>query len=128
MNAEYIQIARNIALSPSEVKTITVESGTPYRHLVMFVQCDGSHSKINAQPLFGGNNDGALIPITTLTAKKIFQVGVDEIRPATRGFKVHPSDDAVPIPIKSELKLTNAGTKSTTVSVFIIAAAAPGGS
>lgn len=131
MNAEFLQISRFIELAATgdpggnDVKTITLESGTPYRHLAMYL--NGSATAVTAQPLFGGANDGAATNVTGAINQKIYQIGVDEVRPSTRGLQTHPDDGGVPVPLKSELRLTNTDAAVARLSVFIVAAASPGG-
>ena len=126
MNTEFLQIAKVVELAaagdPGDVQVITLESGTPYRHLAMYLQ--GEAVAVTAQPLFGGAVDGAATNVTGPIHQKIYQQTVDEFRPTTRG-SIFQGNGLVPL--KSELRLTNTDTAPAKLSVFILASATPGG-
>ena len=126
MNAEYIQIARNIKLAGGTNTTIVVESGTPYRHLTIYVDGNG---KFTIQPMLGTNDIVPAVNVNGRFTQKVYQMGVDEIMPATRGLLLHPDDEAAPIPLKYSLKISNTAAAAvvSSVNVFICAAASPGG-
>ena len=125
--AEHLQIAKRVNLAatgdPGDIVTITLESGTPYRHVAMFLM--GEAAGVTAQPLFAGANDGAATNVAGTINTKIYQIGVDEIRPATSGSDFTKPD--APIPMKSELRLTNTNANPAALSVYIMASAMVGG-
>ena len=128
MNAEYLQIARRIELqgsgaAPANEVEIALESGTPYRHVAMYLM--GEAAAVTAQPLFGEVADGAPTAVAGPIATKIYQGDIDEIRPATRSPEFTKID--APFPLKTSLKLTNTDINPAVLSVYIVAAAAPGG-
>lgn len=131
--AEHLQLTRRITLAavgdaPANQATITFESGTPYRHYLVWVHITGAGViNVSAQPKFAGEDDGAATVITAVETNKVKQVDLEEIRPATRGVHKHPDDQNPPTIIKSELDLTNSGADPVIASVYMIAAATPGG-
>ena len=130
MNNEYLQVSRELRLGASgggdDVVDVVLESGTPYRHAAIFVI--GEASNIRAQPKFGEINDGSFTNISGIVAEKIFQMPIDEIRPATRNLSKHPGDQHAPTPIKTSITITNNAASPANIGVYITAAAAPGGS
>jgi hypothetical protein len=108
MNVEHLQLTRRIRLIPGTPRTFSLESGTPYRHTTMWVRIHSDAAvNVTAQPQFGGINDGAASIITDNIPTKVFQVTVEEVRPATRFNRPHSNDNIVVESIKSELLLTN---------------------
>jgi hypothetical protein len=129
MNAEYLQLTRRVNLEASggaDSITIEFESGTPYRHLAMWIYSQ-SVPNLTAQPLYGGVNDGSSTNVNTAGMTKVFQAVVDEIRPATRGINKHPSDGRPAFIVKPALKITNNAANPILISIYMIAAATPGG-
>lgn len=129
MNAEYIQLVRDIRLAALASTIIEFESGTPFRHFVIWIHVSQvSTPDIDAQPIYAGENDGGLVNVTSTSMTKVFQVPVDEIRPATRGLIKHSDDTGPAFSAKPGIKLTNSHlTDGTIISVYMMAAAAPGG-
>lgn len=131
--AEYLQLTRRVKLAPlaetpDNQFEVALESGTPYRHYVAWVHIAGAGIiNVTVQPKLAGENDGAATVISAVSAHKVKQVDVEEIRPATRGVYKHPDDQNPPTIIKSELKLTNGGVDPVIASVYILAMATPGG-
>lgn len=129
MNAEYLQLTRRVNLEASggaDSVTIELNSGTPYRHLVMWIYSQATPN-LTAQPLYGGINDGASVNVTTPGMTKVFQAAVDEIRPATRVVVKHPSDIGPAFSAKPALEITNSAANPVMISIYVIAAASPGG-
>lgn len=128
--AEYLQLAKKVVLaptgSPGDAITVALESGTPYRHYIAWVHVAGGGTiDVDAQPLFAGENDGVLTNFAAAGAQKVFQVTQEEIRPATR---LNIKDQLqIPTLLKSELEITNNGANPVTISIYMLAAAAPGG-
>jgi hypothetical protein len=131
--AEHIQLTRRVVLAPlagapDNVITITFESGNPYRHYLAWVHITGAGAiNVSAQPKYAGENDGTPTAIAAIGTHKVKQVDLEEIRPATRGIHKHPDDAGPPTIMKSELTLTNSGGDPVIASVYMIAAATPGG-
>ena len=130
MNAEYIQLIRHVDLAKSGVGdsiTLEIESGTPYRHLTIWMH--GNVNNINFQPKFGNVDDGSAVNVTGgVVVQKIFQMDADEIRPATRNIPKYSNDGAPPAPMKTSIDITNKNpTGPVRINVYIVAAAAPGG-
>ena len=108
MLAEHLQLTRRFRLVPGTPQTLTLESGTPYRHTTMWVRVNSEATvNVNAQPQFGGINDGSAVVLTDSTPTKVFQVTVEEVRPATRLTNKHSDDSVKAESMKSELVLTN---------------------
>ncbi len=130
MNVEHLQLARRVSLEATggdDAITLTLESGTPYRHLNMWVRARGTGTiDVTAQPLYGGVVDGSPTAVGDTNPTKVFQIIVEEVRPATR-LKKHPSDTVPAEALKPELLLTNNAAASVEISVYIMAMATPGG-
>lgn len=133
--AQYIQLTRRIKVGPSSSETIVFRSSTPYRHYQVWVKCGnvpGGSPNVDAQPLIGteGNfiNNGSATNITDDAPNMVFQVGQEEIRPATSGHAKHP-DDLGPAPtILSAMMITNNdGAETVEVSVYMLATGTIGG-
>lgn len=133
MLVEHLQLTRKINLAalagaPDNEVTVTLESGTPYRHYLAWVHITGAGViNVSVQPKFAGENDGGATAFATVGTQKVKQVDLEEIRPATRGVHKHPDDDVTPTILKSELVITNNGGDPVIASVYMIAAASPGG-
>jgi len=115
------------ATGGADTITLSLESGTPYRHYIAWAKVHASTINVSIQPQFGGENDGAVVNIITAPPVKVFQVPQEEVRPPTRGINKHPNDASVPVALKSELVITNLAAVEATVDVYIMAAATPGG-
>jgi hypothetical protein len=130
MNVEHLQLVRRVVLEATggaDTITLTLESGTPYRHLNMWVRARGPGTiDVTAQPLFGGVNDGSSTAVGDSNPTKVFQITIEEVRPATRLLK-HPNDDVAAESLKSELQLTNNAAADVEISIYIMAMATPGG-
>jgi len=132
MSAEHIQLARKFTLTKkggaNDSVTVTLESGTPYRHYLAWLYVLSATPDINVQPKFAEKNDGAVVNITSKGATIVFKVPMEEMRPATRGLVAHSEDEAPPFPLKSSLFITNEDIiNPIEFSVYMIAAATPGG-
>jgi len=129
--AEYLQLVKKVELAalagaPANAALFTLESGTPYRHCTSWVHVAGAGIiNVDVQPLIGGANDGAVVNFSSSGVKKVFQVTPEELRPATRFNISDPTQ--IPFIIKSELQITNKGANPVVISVYMLAAAAPGG-
>ncbi len=131
MNVEHLQLVRRVKLEASggaDTITLTLESGTPYRHLNMWVRAR-SIAAVNviAQPLFGGANDGASTAVGYSDPTKVFQVTLEEVRPATRIVVKLPDDSAPAESLKPQLQLTNNAAAVVDISIYMMAMATPGG-
>lgn len=146
MIAEYLLVARHFKLAPfggggtpaagAEV-VVTLESGTPYRHYMAWAYVSkpaapAGAPDVDIQPLFGdpslGIADGAVVNLTANGPAIVFKITAEEVRPPTRNIAKHPDDVAAAIPLKSELRVTNAHTThSTDITIYMMASAAPGG-
>jgi hypothetical protein len=119
MNVEYQQITRRIRALPGIVNTFILESGTPYRHLTMWVWVHTNGTKnLTAQPQYGGVNDGGATVITDNIPAKVFQVTVEEVRPANRIRVKHPDDVGPAVEIDSSIDLTNTLTPAALVATY----------
>ena len=124
MQTSFIQLTKTIELAATgdlggnDVVVVGFESGTPYTNLCMFAS--GTVVTVTAQPLLGGQNDGASTALAGTVAKKVFQTTANEIRPATTGL---PEGT---IPMKSALKLTNTNATPTKLTVFMAASTTQG--
>lgn len=130
--AEYIQLARRFTLTTkggsNDKVTVTLESGTPYRHYMAWLYVLSAAPDINIQPKFANANDGTVVNVAARGATVVFKVPMEEVRPATRGIYKHHSDDATPNILKSTLDISNEDTVSPIeFSVYMIAVATPGG-
>jgi hypothetical protein len=130
--AEYIQLARNFTLTAkggaNDKVTVTLESGTPYRHYMAWVYVLSATPDIDVQPKFAEEDDGAVVNVAAQGATVVFKVPAEEIRPATRELRKHPEDDSPPFPLKSALEISNEDVSNPiNFSVYMIATAAPGG-
>ena len=137
MNVEHILVARRLKLEPfgpgpdpapgSQI-TVALESGTPYRHYMAWAKAFATTIDVDIQPRFGGQDDGAVVNITTNPPIQVFKVPIEEIRPPTRLTKPQNGNVLLPTILKSELIVTNkVADKPATVDVFMMAAATPGG-
>jgi len=131
MNAEYLQLARQIKLAAAggaNVTTISFEFGAPYHHLTMWVRANtiGGTVNVTAQPLFGDVNNGTSTAVGNSTPTKVYQMADFEMRPATNITIKHPSDINPATPLKSALKLTNNDSSGVEISVFMVAISAAG--
>lgn len=131
MNVEHLQLVRRIKLEASggaDTTTIALESGTPYRHLNMWVRVRSIAAvNVTAQPLYGGVNDGAATAVGDSNPIKVYQIPLEEMRPATRITVKHPDDSDAAESLKPALKLTNNAAAVADISVYIMATATPGG-
>jgi hypothetical protein len=130
--AEHIQLTRKLTLDanggPNDSITLTLESGNPYRHYMAWVYVLSATPDLDVQPKFAGDNDGAVVNVSSKGPTVVFKVPMEEIRPSTRGIKAHPDDDAPPHILKSELVITNQDvTNPIEFSVYMLAMATPGG-
>lgn len=131
MNAEYLSLTRAFQLAANGGnKTIPFETGTPYRHLVMWTKLSGTGSiNVDFQPILGNTDEGSAVNITDTDFQKVFQSPTDEIRPPSRGVVKHPDDAMVVQSSLWEVLVTNQDpTDPVTVNLYIMAAASPGGS
>lgn len=125
MDMDHVLLARKVTLAPTgipgDVVTFTLESGIPYRYYTAWVYVGDSIGTVDvdAQPLFGGANDGTVTNITSSGVYKVYQISTDEIRPPTTINK-HPSDTSKPFILKSELSVTNNDSESVEVTVYMI--------
>jgi len=130
MNVTHLELARRIKLEAAggaDSATLTLESGTPYRHYCAWVKVYATTINVSVQPKFGGENDGAAVVVNTAPPNKVFQVPIEEWRPSTRLNKKHPDDESLPVILKSELVITNSAAVPAVVDVWMMAAATPGG-
>ncbi len=130
MNADWQVLTRKVNLEASggnDTATFGLELGSPYRHLTMWVFVAGDSPNVNAQPKFGGVNDGSVVNITSNGMTKVFQVGVDEIRPPSRRLDKHPDDTGPVFAPKSELQVTNADAAPVELHIYILCSASVGG-
>lgn len=125
---EFLQNVKTYKLNNGESVTVTLESGTPYRHYQVWAHVAGiGVINVSVQPLFAGVADGGAVVVSSSGMEKIFQVTLEEIRPATRGL-IKSSDNVFPpFVAKSEVKVTNGGANSVSVTIYQLAAADPGG-
>ncbi len=131
MNGDWQQLTRRIFLADSGgTVTLPFPLGSPNRHLVAWVHIGDSAAAINvdAQPRFANINEGSAVNITAAGLTKVFQVGVDEIRPQSRNLSSHVDDDAPAFEPVFDLVVTNNGAASVIASIYIIAALSVGGS
>ena len=136
MNVEHLLLAKKLSLAANGgTETLTLESGSPYRHYMAWVVVDAPipvgalpiTPDIDVQPMFGGENDGGVVNIIDNVPTKVIQVPVEQIRPPTI-LRKHPDDDSAPVALKSELVITNSHlTADAEVSVYMMAAATIGG-
>jgi hypothetical protein len=131
MNVEHLQLSRRVVLEATggaDAITVTLESGTPYRHLNMWVKAAGIGTiDVTAQPLYGGVADGSPTAVGNSNPTKVFQIPVEEVRPATRITRKHPDDMGKAASLKPELLLTNNAAAPVQVSIYLMAMATPGG-
>ena len=102
-----------IRLRTPDGKYIRKTSGTP---------------DVDYQAIFMGVNEGAAVTVTTAVPTNVFQAATDEIRPPTRVQKTHPGDAGPAIAATFVMDISNDGITAVTVNLWIMAAAAPGGS
>jgi len=111
---QYLQLVKVIEIAGGGgIQVVELESGSPYRNLAMFLH--GDAVAVSAQPLFGGQIDGAATAVAGPVAKKIYQAADYEVRPATQGLPPGV------VPLKSALRLTNTDGATAKLSVFIVA-------
>ncbi len=130
--AEHIQLTRRFKLTEkggaNDSVTMTLESGNPYRHYSVWLYVLSATPNISVQPRFANADDGGPVAISARGAIKVFQVTMEEIRPATRGLSKHKDDRGPPIAMKSELVITNEDViDHIEFSVYMMATATPGG-
>jgi hypothetical protein len=134
MNVEHLLVARKLVLAANGgTATLALEAGTPYRHYCAWLVVDAfglttDTPDVDVQPKFGGEVDGAVVNVTDRVPTKVYQVVVEEIRPPTRGYVKHPNDASPPLPLKSELEITNSHlTIEVQLTVYMMATATIGG-
>ena len=136
MNAEYQTLSRYLKLddtggAPANTVTIPFHSGSPYRHLTVWarVVADGTIN-VDFQPRFIGVDEGSAVNVATTTPTKIFQAGVDEIRPpsSSSNLKKHPDDEAPALlPLFEMVVINSSATVPVVVHLYMTLAASPGG-
>lgn len=136
MNAEYVLVARQVTLEAvggNDAIVIPFEVGTPYRHLTVWAKANtpSGTPDVDYQAVFMGVNEGAAVTVTDANPTKVFQAAADEIRPPTRPLQQqnkHPDDSSPPIAATFAMDVSNDGATPVTINIWIMAAAAPGGS
>lgn len=125
---EYLQNVKTYRLANGQSVTATLESGTPYRHYLIWAHVAGNGTiNVNVQPRFANANDGSVVNIAATGMTKVFQVPLEEIRPATRGLQKEKDSPVYPFVAKSEAVITNNGANIVNITVYQMAAADPGG-